>query len=432
MAGAPVVIPSDKCLRFALVIVLAVAAIAKPSRAQTFTVLHTFDGGDGASDIGSLTRDVDGNLYGMTAYGGTNKCLPVTAYCGTAFKLNATGKQLWLYSFSNKGGRTPFAGLLRMTTGALYGTTFQGGDTTCYSLGCGTVFKLDNGKETVLHKFTGGADGYFPSSTLVSDAARNLYGTTHLGGDAGGLGTVFKIDSAGKETILHSFAGPPEGGGDGAYPDPGVIRDEAGNLYGVTGSGGAFGDGTVYEIDAAGQEKLLYSFSGGTDGNFPYSVLTVDSTGNLYGTTQAGGNLGQCAEGTGCGVIFKLSPQPGEAWIESTLYAFCSQKNCTDGQRPMSGPLAMDGNGNLYGTTYFGGAYNNCNGAACGVVYKLDAAGNETVLHSFTGGSDGADPWAGVILDKSGDLYGTAALGGYKCRIDGKQGCGVVFKITPP
>jgi uncharacterized repeat protein (TIGR03803 family) len=157
----------------------------------------------------------------------------------------------------------------------------------------------------------------------------------------------------------------------------------------------------------------------------------MDAAGNLYGTTQAGGNLGNCTEGAGCGVVFKLSPQPEGNWTESTLYEFCSEKNCVDGVDPVAGPLAMDSAGNLYGTTYFGGAYANCDGDACGVVYKLDPAGNETVLHSFTGGSDGATPWAGVILDSEGNLYGTAQVGGKTCSIDGKQGCGTVLEITP-
>jgi uncharacterized repeat protein (TIGR03803 family) len=264
----------------------------------------------------------------------------------------------------------------------------------------------------------------------VSISSSSATSITLTGGSAGGWGTVFKVDSTGNETVLHSFAG---GANDGAYPVAGVILDAAGNLYGTTSGG--FCCGSVYEIDGTtGQETILYVFGGGADGSGPSSELTFDAAGNLYGTTQWGGNVGQCTQGAGCGVVFKLSPQPNGTWTESTLYTFCSQKGCADGAVPRLGQLAMDGTGNLYGTTELGGAYEDCVPAfhlGCGVVYKLDPAGNETVLHSFSGGSDGASPQANVILDSEGNLYGTTELGGDgRCSTD-PQGCGVVFEITP-
>lgn len=206
-----------------------------------------------------------------------------------------------------------------------------------------------------------------------------------------------------------------------------MIRDAAGNLYGVTGAGGADGGGVAYKLDATGDEILLCSFEG-SDGIGPDSVLAADGAGNLYGTTEGGGNS-ECG-GTGCGVVFELSPDSGGSWTGTVLYTFCSQSNCADGVEPLDGPLVRDAAGNLYGTTYFGGALPNCNGAGCGVVFKLDPSGKETVLHSFTGGTDGAFPWAGLTTDAAGNLYGVTAGGG-DINCFPPEGCGVVFKITP-
>jgi uncharacterized repeat protein (TIGR03803 family) len=290
------------------------------------------------------------------------------------------------------------------------------------------VFELDtSGGGTVRYKFKGYPDGYFPEALLIQDPAGNLYGTTYLGGEHG-LGTVFKVDKSGKETVLYSFAGAP----DGNDPSPGVIRDVAGNLYGVTALGGNgtscdFGCGTVYELDTTGKETILHEFEGGNDGADPGSVLLFDSEGNLYGTTSAGGNPRECG-GSGCGTVFELSPQSDGTWTETILYTFCSVTGCTDGEEPGSGPLVRDSKGNFYGTTYFGGTHFNCNGDGCGTVFKLDKAGKETVLHSFTGGPDGNSPSPGLIMDKVGALYGTASAGGdTSCQ----NGCGTVFRIDP-
>jgi uncharacterized repeat protein (TIGR03803 family) len=401
---------------FVIFITLWLASAIVPTQAQKFKVLHTFHGKDGAIPWTQLTRDAVGNFYGTTSEGGEGVCSNYG--CGTAFKLDKNGKQVWLHSFNGKNGRQPMAGLLRDAAGNLYGTTVEGGDMTCFSQGCGTVFKLDTtGTETVLHKFSGSPDGEMPEALLVKDAAGDLYGTTYLGGASGGYGTVFKLEKAGKETILHSFAGPPDGGGDGAYSYAGVIRDSAGNLYGVTGAGGVYCCGTAYEVDTAGEETLLYSFSG-ADGGGPSSVLVADAAGNLYGTTEGGGN--------GCGVVFELSPQSGGGWAESVLYVFCSLAGCADGEYPGPGPLVLDSAGNLYGTTFSGGTHNR------GVAFKVGKAGKETVLHDFTGKKDGGTPAAGLSMDKLGNLYGATELGGdSNCAITNGYGCGVVFKLTP-
>jgi uncharacterized repeat protein (TIGR03803 family) len=410
-----------------LTFLLVSAVVVQPAQAQTFKVLHTFRGPDGANPVGQLVRDKAGDLFGATSNGGAGKC---RGGCGAAFKINKAGKEVWLHSFNFGNGFEPDAGLVRDAAGNLYGTTLYGGYTTCVSFGCGTVFKLDKtGKERLLYKFNEYPDAYFPEALLVQDVRGNLYGTTYSGGTSD-LGTVFRVDSAGKETILHNFAGPPDGGGDGAFSYTGVIRDSTGNLYGVTGAGGAYGDGVVYRLDSSGNETLLYSFTGGGDGGGPNSVLLADSAGNLYGTTEGGGNL-SCPGGSGCGVVFELSPQSEGSWTETTLYTFCSLSNCADGQFPHKGPLIRDAAGNLYGSTVFGGTYRNCNGNTCGVVFKLDPSGNETVLHSFTAGADGAYPWLDVI-DASGNLYGATGQGGdLNCAPNRGYGCGTLFKITP-
>ncbi len=208
---------------FAIFITLLLVSIVVPAQTQApkFTVLHTFNGPNGAQPVGGLVRDAAGNIYGSTGVGGSGNCSGGTG-CGTAFKLEKSGKQIWLHEFNGKDGAIPVAGLLRGSSGNLFGTTLEGGDLNCNSpYGCGTVFKLDKtGQiESVLHKFTGSPDGWDPEAPLVRDAAGNLYGTTDHGGSAT-QGTVFVIDAAGRETILHSFTGPPEGGGTAPFPTP--------------------------------------------------------------------------------------------------------------------------------------------------------------------------------------------------------------------
>jgi uncharacterized repeat protein (TIGR03803 family) len=395
------------------------------SQAQTFKVLHTFHGSDGAYPVGVLVRDAEGNLYGTTGAGGSGNCSGGDG-CGTAFKLDKAGKQVWLHKFDGANGSGPNAGLLRDAAGTLFGTTIEGGDIECnYAYGCGTVFMLDKtGKEKVVHKFTGPPDGSYSEALLTRDGTGNLYGTTYSGG-TGGFGTMFKVDSAGKKRVLYNFTGYSDGG----TPEPGVILDAAGNAYGVAVYGGSgfnsSGYGVVFEVDTSGNESVLHAFGGGEDGANPASVLIFDPQGNLYGTTLNGGT--GCG-GAGCGVVFKLT-QSGGSWSESVLYDFCSLSDCADGQEPWGGPLVRDQTGNLYGTTFFGGASHNCDGGGCGTVFELDAAGKETVLHSFAGGADGAFPHAGLIMDGQGNLYGTTINGGATCYT--RYTCGVVFKIAP-
>jgi len=255
------------------------------------TVLYSFTGGkDGAYPYASLVRDPKGNLHGTTEAGG--------AYgYGTAFMLNTKGKETWRYSFAGTpDGEHPYAGLIQHLTGALYGTTYQGG-----TYGYGTVFEVDgSGKETVLYSFTGtSGDGANPFGGLFRDKGGDLYGTTQRGGYLVS-GTVFKLNANGTETVPYTFSGTP----DGASPYAGLVPGAKGNFYGTTFSGGAYGDGTVFKVTKYGKylrETVLYSFTGGADGAKPVAGLVRDAAGNLYGTTTEGGTYGY-------GTVFELTP----------------------------------------------------------------------------------------------------------------------------
>src|ERR1017187_3277131 len=354
------------------------------------TVLYSFTGGftggpDGSYPYAGVIGDSAGNLYGTTYQGGT-------AGKGTVYKLDSAGHETVLCSFpAGADGENPYAGVIGDSAGNLYGTTTSGG-----TANAGVVYKLDTTGETVLYSFTGGADGGYPIAGVIFDSAGNLHGTTYDGG-AGKHGVVYKLDMAGRETVLYSFTGGADGGGRYA----GVVRDSTGNLYGTTSGGGTANAGVVYKLETTGQETVLYSFTGGADGGAPYAGVIRDPAGNFYGTTQNGGTAN-------AGVVYKL----GTTGHETVLYSFTGG---ADGGYPVAGVI-RDSAGNLYGTTYYGGTAN------AGVVYKLDTTGHETVLYTFTGGADGGFPWSGVIRGSAGNLYGTT-LGG------GRAGAGVVYKL---
>jgi uncharacterized repeat protein (TIGR03803 family) len=411
---------ASAALTFAVVLGVVTNQLAQ---GQTFTELYKFTGlRHGGNPSAGLVRDTAGNLYGTTQYGGNVSCNPPDG-CGIVFKVTKEGKETVLYDFCSVSGCTdgafPVAGLVLDSVGNLYGTSRSGGDLSCSPPGgCGTVFKVNaNGKETVLHSFSGGAtDGIWPLAGLVRDVAGNLYGTTSQGGGTGcdygyGCGTVFKLSKTGKETLLHSFTYS-----DGAYPVGGVVRDQAGNLYGTTYEGGnyCYDDqycGVAYKLSTSGKETVLHFFSrGDTDGCFPYGTPTIDESGNLYGTTSACGSHG-------AGTVWRVSKKGKE----TVLYGFTGP----DGSEPYAGVI-VDEEGNLYGDTVAGGASGD------GTVYELSKKGVLTVLHSFDV-SDGNDPEGGLIRDAKGNLYGTTyggGDGGNSC-IAGSQGCGTVFKVTP-
>jgi uncharacterized repeat protein (TIGR03803 family) len=389
-----------------------------PAQAQTFRVLYSFNGPpDAQAPHSNLLLDGSGNIYGITFGGGSS-------YEGTAFKLNSSGKETVLYSFLSGYGNRPDL-VIQDAEGTLYGTTTYGG-----SYGQGAVFKLDQKEnETVLYSFRGAAksDGFDPIG-VVRDEQGNLYGTTGLGGEAGGCygygcGIVFKLDPAGKETVLYTF----KGGADGGYPSGPIVRDAAGNLYGETAYGGdlscypPYGCGTVFKLDPAGKETVFHRFTGtGGDGEHPWAGLVADNKGNLYGATVEGGTGPNCTSAeNGCGTVFKVD-RTGK---ETVLHSFTG----SGADFPPNASLALDEKGNIYGTTP-NGASQNC-GSGCGAVYMLNPAGKETILHEFVGGTEGATPLGGVTLDSAGNIYGTTALGGDLACNNG-AGCGTVFKLT--
>jgi uncharacterized repeat protein (TIGR03803 family) len=373
-----------------------------------------------------LITDSAGNLYGTTELGGAKNQ-------GTVFELSPTSDGSWtesvLYSFTGgSDGAQPHAGLLFDSEGNLYGTTNFGGttSTTC-SKGCGTVFKLTPGSgpgdwsESVLYPFKGGSDGQQPYARLILDTEGNLYGTTLQGGHtstacAAGCGTVFELAaSSGTETVLYAF----QGGTDGASPYAGVTFDSTGNLYGTTYAGGANGDGTVFKLTPASSgswtESILHSFKGGWDGNGPLGGVILDASGNLYGTTFQGGAPPHY------GVVFELQHQASGAWSETLLHVFWD----SPAAHPMSG-LVFDASGNLYGTTALGASSTACS-AGCGTLFEITPTSTGRtykVLRVFGRGGDGYTPSGDLILDSNGNLWGTTEAGG-------SQKAGTVFEVVP-
>jgi uncharacterized repeat protein (TIGR03803 family) len=279
-------------------------------------------------------------------------------------------------------GEYPNGGLLRMG-GNLYGTTNSGGTSDL-----GTIFEVaPDGTETILYTFSNSNGGGFePYSNLIADKDGNVYGTTSAGG-AAGYGTVFKLAPGGTLTILHSFAGTPN---DGSQPYAGLIADKAGNFYGTTDFGGSYGYGAVFKLSADGTLTLLHSFPQSySDGWQPQTRLVMDKTGNLYGTTLNGGAQGD-------GAVFKVEPDGTEV----VLHSFTGG---SDGILPFSG-LILDKAGNIYGTAAEGGNTGCFENQGCGIIFELAPDGTESILHTFTGGSDGGGPHGELIADSSGNL----------------------------
>ena len=402
----------------ALTAILGLALGSGPlAQAQTFTVLYSFAGypTDGGGPAAGLLMDASGNLYGTTSYGGNvngAKCAG-SGYigCGAVFELNTSGVETVLHNFAGPDGANPRSNLIMDAKGDLYGTTTFGGGTGCSGTGfsgCGVVFKLSGGKETVLYRFaTGGMGGAFPQAGVIMDGRGYLYGTAITGGEFSD-GVVFKLAGK-KETVLHSFTG----GKDGGYITSGLIMDGKWNLYGTAAYGGDLkcdypgGCGVVFKL-AGKQLTVLHSFKESPDGDNPYTALLLDAEGNLYGTTRNGG------EPYSAGTVFEVSA----SGKESVLHRFrVNYKVEHDGDYPET-VVVRDAQGNLYGTTEEGGP------SGYGVVYEITPDGKEKILHDFCTGdcSDGAFP-NGLIIDAKGNLYGTA--------FDGGVGNGTIFKITP-
>jgi uncharacterized repeat protein (TIGR03803 family) len=325
-----------------------------------------------------------------------------------------------LYSFTggNDGG-IPQGPLLLDKKGNLYGAAF----TSANGFGNGTVFKVNpTGKFRLLFAFPGqggnGNNGANPVSGVARDDHGNIYGAAQLGGQYG-IGVVFKVSPTGQETVLRDFSGP-----DGAVPNSAFIRAPSGGFYSSAFEGGdgkcrdGLNDcGLVFSIDESGNYQIIYQFQGQPrDGFGPWLTLVQDAQGNLYGAGAGGGDLaGMNCYGFlyGCGAIFKLSPNSDGTWTETLLHSFTGG---SDGDTPTG--VAVDSQGNVYGTSLFGAQ------TGCGAVFKIDAAGNFTILHSFTG-NDGCAA-RGVALDQSGNLYGATAGGG---KSGCPAGCGVVYRV---
>jgi uncharacterized repeat protein (TIGR03803 family) len=381
-------------------------------------VIHRFVGQyvDGATPIGGLVEDPQGNLYGTTSGGGLYNC-------GTIFRISNQKTEKY-DSFApgvNESCPAPYAGLIRDPEGNLYGTTVGGG-----FLGTGSVFEINLAKFEFLYSFCADdcIDGSLPEDSLLRDAQGNLFGTTVSGGAIGsqppcgflGCGVVFKVDPNGIETVLYTFSGGPDGG----FPVANVIEDSDGNLYGTTMHGGTAdqvcsgGCGVIFKVTSAGQETVLHQFGGG-DGSDPTSGLVQDAQGNLYGTASAGGKYN-------AGVVFRLSPQ-------NKLTVVHSFGSGTDGAVPYGGLIRDEKTGNFYGTTVFGGNP-GCGSDTCGTVFGISAQGKETVLHRFSV-DEGTNPFDPLIIDASGALYGTTSSGAGTCGTTDDGACGSVFKLIP-
>jgi uncharacterized repeat protein (TIGR03803 family) len=399
-------------------VIAAILTIASTAHAQTLTVLHTFTGEpDGRYPVAGLAMDAAGNVYGTTDFGGTNDQ-------GLVFKVahKASG---WvftpLYSFQGGAdGSNPIGGVTVGPDGNLYGAVSEGGEhgkgavyklTPPASFNCRTLFCPWT--KTPLYQFTGGADGAYPEGTPIFDRSGNLYGTAVSGG-AANAGVVFKLTPSRNgwiDSVLYSFAGSP----DGAAPFSTLTFDNNGNLYGTTTGGGPANVGTVYELTPSGShwtEQVLYAFNGTNDGAIPYAGVVLDPEGNLYGDTFYDGTYSG-------GAIFELMPSNGN-WTFSVLYS-----PELSGLGGPAGTLARTSNGTLYGTLFSGGN-DACSGYGCGNVFQLSPSNGGwtyTSLYVFTGGADGGNPQGQLILDSAGNVYGTTSgsLGG-----DGS-----VFELTP-
>lgn len=388
------------CLLLASLTWAVLGMSAKSAGAQTLTVVHNFTGGgDGGAPYAGLTQDSHGNLYGTTYYGGSGN--------GNVYRLqykNNSWMLIPLYTFQSQADGYNAGPVVVGPNGSLYGSTPWGGTQTC---GCGTLYNLrpsptrsasvfGGWNKQSLWNFNGVSDGYSPWGNLTFADANHFYGTTQSGGPDSG-GTVFQMTySGGSWNYSNIYAFNPSGGGYNPYG--GVVKDATGNLYGTTAYGGNNDDGTVYQLVYTGSgwtKNILYSFQDGSDGENPRTGLTMDQSGNLYGSSGSGGLNNQ-------GVVFQLSPSGNGSWTFNVLYSFDA------GSHGAGGSLLVDNAGNLYGVTPTGGSVHG------GSVFKLSRNGSSwtyTDLHDFRGG-DGAGPSGNLVLAPNGDLYGTTSGGG--------------------
>jgi uncharacterized repeat protein (TIGR03803 family) len=407
--------------RILQVLLIPILAISSAWAGSKFQVVHTFTGGTDGAYPSSPLLDRSGTLYGVTPDGGS--LTGCNSYgCGTAFKLlqeDGHWKEYDFYSFSaatNGDYPAPIGALAPDSRGDLYGIQAEAGDPTC---NCGGVYQLTLSDgiwtQNILHNFTGGGsgDGAYPASGLVQDAAGNFYGTTE-GGGVNMNGTIFELtqntDGTWAYAVIYEFGATSSN--DAEIPYGPLTIDSSGNLYGTSESGGEYGYGAVFRLSpngAAWTEAVLFNFT--LDyGSYPepYGVV-LDGVGNLYGVTLDGGAYA-------VGTIYKLTSAVG-FWNRTVLHTFSGSG---DGAYPYGG-LTIGPTGVLYGTTGYGGSYGYGNAYEFALT---NGKWKQTVLHQFTNSTDGAHPLAGVILDQLGNVYGTTQQGG-------AAGFGVAFEITP-
>jgi len=363
---------------------------------QMWTVLYS-------DSTNVLTSGSDGGSpYSGLVQGSDGNFYGTTAYgganaYGTVYQLSSTGSFTTLHSFTGGAdGGNPFGPVVEDgTSDTYYGTTYQGG-----ANGAGTIYSItSSGSFSTVYTFNPGADGGFPTAGLVANGTSAFYGTTGTDGANGG-GTVFQVTTTGGYSPIYSFTG----GSDGSDPAGGVITGTDGNLYGTTESGGSSGVGTVFELTPSGSISTLHTFLSGTDGANPAAGLVQGLDGNFYGTTMNGGNQSN-------GTIFQIS----YSGSYNSIYSFDGEFG--DGTSPQA-PLIAGTNGLLYGTTTFGGANGD------GIVYQASYQGAETILYQFSNAADGGTPYAPVIVGADdGLLYGTTETGG-------TAGYGTVYQLT--
>lgn len=407
----------------------AVKFLGQPSSSSAYRVLYVFQGKTEGESDGEVPEssviEVKNRFYGTTVSGGTlNYSLcggtQFFAGCGTVFKMTAGGKESIVYRFTGgTDGFFPRAGLIALN-GTLYGTTTGSGRPHCKETpgDCGTVFALSlSGQERVLHGFNGSPDGGGPSDDLIA-VNGTLYGTTYHGGFARGqcgrvhgCGVVFAVTPSGTEHVVYKF----RAGADGEHPS-GPLFALRGALYGTTFEGGSGGCGTVFKVTTSGTESVVYSFAASSDSCNPVGGV-VAVNGKLYGVTKYGGG-NQC----NCGSVFRVTT----AGREEMLRGFAGG---SDGYQPVAGLVAFAGA--LYGTTGQGGSRCGIEQTGCGTIFKITTSGLESILHAFNGGSDGAGPVAPLRAVR-GVLYGTTVAGGaYNCGIYSSETCGTVFRVLP-
>ena len=400
---------SRRLALLAMAALLVLTFAAQAASAQTYTVLYTFQGqSDGGFPQGGLYRDSSGNLYGINnTAGNRNDCNNFG--CGTVYKLDPSGHLTTLHTFTGGADGWPNAtwgSLIPDPAGNLYGMASIGGlhDN-------GTDFRITpSGAFTVVHTFpTSPNDGEGPQFTLLRDPTTGLmYGTTFNGGEYS-YGAVYVLTRAGfgSDQVLHSFSY-----GDGAFPQGSVTEDSSGNIYGTAGQGGTGGCGVAFRMRNNGTGyTVLHNFTCAPDGYFPGSVV-IDAEGNMYGGSQAGGDVKDCPL-EGCGIIFKIS----SGGQETILHTFHGKEGGVPNE------LMWGADGNLWGTTAGGGANDQ------GTIFKITTDGAYTDVYDFQGGLNGGVPYAGLIQDSTGTFYGTIGGGLVRCV---QSGCGMIFKFTPP